>query len=65
MLRFVSLVGLAVLTLAAVAVATTPRLVAEEPRPEDNSVNAESQNRFARTRTGSSVLSFHAPFSLN
>jgi hypothetical protein len=65
MLRLVSLVGLAVLTLAAVAVAAAPRPTAEEPRPEDNSLNAASPNRLPRAVTGLSALSFHAPFSLN
>jgi hypothetical protein len=63
MLRFVSLVGLAVLTLAAVAVTANSRLAAKEHPRDDNRLDTDSENHLPRAVP--SVLSFHAPFSLN
>jgi hypothetical protein len=63
MVRFFSLVGLAVLVVAAVAVTTHPRAVAEEPQPANEGRGDDSRSRVL-TRTPE-ILSFHAPFSLN
>jgi hypothetical protein len=62
MLRVVSLVGLAVLTIAAVAAATNPRQTSEEPAREENGRTGEARERLQLARP---EIAYHARFSLN
>jgi hypothetical protein len=63
MVRFFSLVGLAVLVVAAVAVNQTARAAANEPPLPNDGRNDRSPTM--PPWTAERMLSFHAPFSLN
>ena len=63
MIRFASFFTLACLTLAAMALLSTSRSLAQEQPQEDNG-NAKASNRLADL-TAERVVSFHARFSLN
>jgi hypothetical protein len=64
MFRVVSLLGLAVLVVAVVAVTNAPRVLSEEPQTTNDDRSDDVANRVpALAAVG--VLPFHAPFSLN
>jgi hypothetical protein len=63
MFRAVSLLGIAVFALAAVALVRPPRAVAGEPGQDDNTAQAE-KNRLGLQLEGL-AHSYHAKFSLN
>jgi hypothetical protein len=64
MFRLVSLLGLAALTFAAVAVATSPRMLTQDPPQDDTSVKGNGLNRLAE-QTQQTVVGYHARFSIN
>jgi hypothetical protein len=63
MVRLFSLFGIAVFALAAVAVASTPRIAAEEPSGDTGTPEKAKSRVPAPTSVAAS--SFHARFSLN
>jgi hypothetical protein len=63
MLRLASFFAIACLSLAATALLTTPKKLAEE-QPQSDPTNKEASKRFAEWSPEGAV-SFHARFSLN
>jgi hypothetical protein len=63
MLRTVSLLGIAALALAAVALRNAQRNVAASPCPEDKSDDKPTSQVMAQP--GGSRVAYHASFSLN
>lgn len=64
MLRLASFFAIACLSLAATALLTAPKRLAEEQPQSDHYGNAEARNRVARL-SAEGAVSFHARFSLN
>ena len=64
MFRLASFFAVACLTLAATALLTAPKRLAEEQPPRENDSDAESSNRLPAV-TAERAVPFHARFSLN